>query len=87
MGRYSPASQAVPSGEGHARQVQGGAGVSEFIYILCWEYSDKSAFGVERAYNDKCRCDQDLALVNHADGWRHWFVLEVPLYLSGAGYE
>lgn len=32
------------------------------VCVLTWEYSDRSAHGIERAYLDRARAEQDLAL-------------------------
>ena len=59
-----------------------GAKPHSTIFVLFWEYTDKSSSGVYRAYQNKDRGEADIqCLEDQAVGSsRNFQLLEIPLY-------
>jgi hypothetical protein len=52
------------------------------VWVLIWTWSDRSGFGVVRAYDDEARARDDLDLVAN-DGTSRCYTLEkVPFWSS-----
>ena len=42
--------------------------LEHFVFVLTWEYGDKSSSGVERVYDAENRANEDLVLLStHGD--------------------
>lgn len=44
------------------------------VYILHWEYGDKSAHGIEGIYTDEQKANEIYDILAHYDNSRNWFV-------------
>jgi hypothetical protein len=47
------------------------------LYVVCWEYHDKSNWGLLKAYTDKKKAD-DLVLIMAPHTDKQLFTIEVP---------
>ncbi len=52
------------------------------VYVLWWQYRDKSGSGVMRAYADRRRANEDLDLVEDT-GDKNYFIESLPVYYDG----
>jgi hypothetical protein len=52
------------------------------VYVLWWQYRDKSSAGVLRAYADRQRAQEDLDLIEDT-GDKQYFIESLPVYYKG----
>ena len=51
------------------------------VYVLWWQYHDKSGAGVMRAYADRQRAYEDLDLIEDT-GDKKYFIESLPVYYN-----
>ncbi|HWV44163.1 hypothetical protein [Pseudorhodoplanes sp.] len=57
------------------------------VWVLWWQYLDKSGSGVMRAYSDVQRAQEDRDLCDAEASGKQYFLDELPIYASPPSTE
>lgn len=52
----------------------------EEVYVIWWQWSDKSGAGIARVHSDRQRAEEERDLLESMDSGRNYTIDEQPLY-------